>query len=307
MDPIVKVSVLMVTYNHERYLASALESVLAQETDFDFEVVVGEDCSTDGTRGIAREYEARHPGKVRLLLRETNLGMMRNFEDTYRNCRGRYVALLDGDDYWTCPRKLQSQAEFLDSHPGYTLCFHPVAVVGEEGGEVSSWPPGGVANSPGIEDLLELNVIPSCSAMYRIGVVERFPGWMLALDIGDWPFNILHAQHGKVGFLPETMAAYRVHPDGSWSSQDTARKMGNVIRFYDAVNAHLAFRYDRTVRMMKSYYFHELALLYLGQKNGAEARKLAWKSLATKSFNRKLPPWVQLKTLAKLYLAAFAT
>ena len=97
----IKVSVCMITYNHERFIAQAIESVLMQETDFRVELVIGEDCSTDGTRAIVREFGERFPERIRLLLPEHNLGMMPNFVATLSACRGQYVALLEGDDYWT--------------------------------------------------------------------------------------------------------------------------------------------------------------------------------------------------------------
>ena len=126
-----KVSVLVITYNHEKFIAQALDSVLMQETDFIYEIIVGEDCSSDQTRKIVLAYGEKYPDKVRLLLPEQNLGMMYNFITTYRACRGQYIAILEGDDYWTSDRKLQKQVDFLDSHQDCTACFHNVNVVYE--------------------------------------------------------------------------------------------------------------------------------------------------------------------------------
>ena len=109
----IKVSVCMITYNHERFIAQAVESALMQETDFDYEIVIGEDCSTDGTRQVLLDLHDRHPDRIRLLLREKNIGASHNFVGTLEACRGEYVAFLDGDDYWTCPNKLQKQANSI--------------------------------------------------------------------------------------------------------------------------------------------------------------------------------------------------
>src|SRR6267378_159018 len=117
-----KLSVVMVTYNHERYIAQALSSVVAQRTNFDFEIIVAEDCSTDGTRAIVMDFARRYPGKILPLLRERNLGMMRNFKEALAASSGSYVALLDGDDYWIREDKLQAQVDFLDSHPDHAVC-----------------------------------------------------------------------------------------------------------------------------------------------------------------------------------------
>src|SRR6185312_12408987 len=95
---------------------------LVQETDFPIELVIGEDCSTDGTRDIVKRYAARYPEIVRALLPGKNIGVHANFDAVLKSCRGTYIAMLEGDDYWTSPKKLQKQADFLDSHPDHALC-----------------------------------------------------------------------------------------------------------------------------------------------------------------------------------------
>ena len=124
-----KVSVLTITYNHEKYIAQAIESVLIQEVNFDYELVIGEDCSTDKTREIVIDYQRKYPHKIRLLLNEKNLGMHRNFAQTYHACRGQYIAVLEGDDFWTSPHKLQKQVDFLDNNPDFAICFHNMQVI----------------------------------------------------------------------------------------------------------------------------------------------------------------------------------
>ncbi|MDR1406841.1 MAG: glycosyltransferase, partial [Tannerella sp.] len=118
------VSVCMLTYNHERYIAQAIRSVLMQETDFPFELVISDDCSSDGTVEICRSYKDRYPDKIKLLLSEVRLGMTGNFIKTIEACTGRYVAHCDGDDFWTSPGKLQKQADFMEANEEYTLCVH---------------------------------------------------------------------------------------------------------------------------------------------------------------------------------------
>lgn len=116
-----KVSVLMITYNHEKFIAQAIDSILMQQVNFDYEIVIGEDCSTDGTRAIVIQYQKEYPDKIRLLLPEENLGMHKNFVQTFRACQGEYIALLEGDDYWTSPRKLQKQVDFFRLSSG--MCY----------------------------------------------------------------------------------------------------------------------------------------------------------------------------------------
>ena len=108
------VSIIMITYNHERFIAQAIEGVLMQETGFPFELVIGEDCSTDGTRAVCEKYAREHPDRIRLLPAERNLGMNLNARRTLRACRGKYIANCEGDDLWTDAGKLQRQAEYLE-------------------------------------------------------------------------------------------------------------------------------------------------------------------------------------------------
>lgn len=125
------VSVALVTYKHEAYIREALDSILMQQVDFPYEIVAGDDCSPDGTRDILREYAGRYPGRFVLLLREKNLGATANSYDIKCHCKGRYIAQLEGDDFWTDPFKLQKQVDFLESHPEYIGTAHMHNVVDE--------------------------------------------------------------------------------------------------------------------------------------------------------------------------------
>ncbi|GHV57477.1 hypothetical protein FACS1894182_06410 [Bacteroidia bacterium] len=113
----------MVTYNHEKYIAEAIEGVMTQKNDFPIELVIGEDCSTDNTRQICLEYKKKYPNKIKLLLPEKNCGVMPNFIETLKNCTGKYIAICEGDDYWIDPLKLQKQVDFLEKSIKTTYLF----------------------------------------------------------------------------------------------------------------------------------------------------------------------------------------
>src|SRR5882762_4326458 len=121
--PAPKVSVAMICYKQEQFITQAVESAMMQKTDFPYELVISDDCSPDSTREIALDLQRRYPDRIRLLLPETNRGMMSNFVQTLRACTGDYIALLEGDDYWIDARKLQKQADLLDTHPEFPACF----------------------------------------------------------------------------------------------------------------------------------------------------------------------------------------
>ena len=124
-----KVSVFMITYNHEKYIAEAIDSVLMQKTDFDFDIVIGEDCSTDATRRIVLEYSRKYPDKIKLLLHNVNVGFISNLMYVLEACTGKYIAMCEGDDYWTDPFKLQKQVDFLEANKEYVLATHGYRMV----------------------------------------------------------------------------------------------------------------------------------------------------------------------------------
>ncbi len=129
-----RVSVQMITYNHAPYIAQAIEGVMAQKTNFTFELVISDDCSSDGTREICRQYAERYPDKIKLLLPEKNLGMSANAALCMANCKGEYIAICEGDDYWTEPFKLQKQVDFLDMNAEYAFCCHRFKCYNQENG-----------------------------------------------------------------------------------------------------------------------------------------------------------------------------
>ncbi|UOQ55172.1 glycosyltransferase family 2 protein [Hymenobacter cellulosivorans] len=122
------VSVMVVIYNHDQYVEQALDRILAQRVNSPWEVVVADDCSIDGTAAILARYQQRYPDIVRVL--PVELGVSRNFERAMQACLGKFVAIVEGDDYWTSPDKLQLQAEFMQSHPDFSMCFHNAEVIG---------------------------------------------------------------------------------------------------------------------------------------------------------------------------------
>jgi glycosyltransferase involved in cell wall biosynthesis len=247
MDDI-KASVCMVTYNHERYIAQAVQSVLEQETKFPFEVVIGEDCSTDNTRSILVDLARQNPDTIRLRLAESNQGAKANFLDVVTACRGKYVAMLEGDDYWICPNKLQLQVDALDAHPDWAICFHPTKCVYEEGMQGQSvYPLGWNQAEATLEDLLAANFIPTSSTVFRNGLFGEFPPWFRELLLGDWPLHILNAAHGNIGCLPEVMSAYRIHRNGIWSGRTPVTRMTAIFQMFTAVDHHFAGRYAEAI------------------------------------------------------------
>ncbi len=294
----VKVSILIITYNQHKFIRKAIDSALAQQTTFPVEILVGDDFSTDGTRDIIRDYEQRHPGRVKGVLHERNLGKNGglNLLEALKLAKGEYYALMDGDDYWTDPLKIQKQADQLDAHPDYSAVFHNALITYEDGR------PAHLLNGPDmkpfytLDDLIgetEIWFMATSSTMFRNNIRE-YPNWFRESSSGDIPRLILKAKLGKIGYLPDVMSVYRKNPAGA-SFHDNERDeafLRNRIDMYSAINRELDFRYDtllrrniaRYYRMMldaKQYersYFRRAALavkyLYLGQPGREKTKEI---------------------------------
>jgi len=210
-----KVTTIVTTYNHEKFIAEAINSVLMQKVNFDQEIIIVEDCSTDRTREIVIGLQETYPDKIRLMLADRNRNDNKAFAQAIYDARGQYLALLDGDDYWTSPHKLQRQIEFLERYPECTICFHNALAFYEDKSQPSYY-----FNHihqkqfSTLEDLWEGNFIAGCSVMLRRGLFDRFPEWFYPIKWADWALYILTARYGKIGYIGEVMGAYRIHKGG---------------------------------------------------------------------------------------------
>jgi glycosyltransferase involved in cell wall biosynthesis len=238
-DAALAVSVLVVTYNHARFVRQALDSAIAQRLPQPFEVLVSEDCSTDGTREIVQEYAKRHPHLVRLLLSERNLHSNEVVARGVCAARGRYVAVLDGDDYWTSDDKLGAQVAFLDVRPDVTICFHNVQVVDEHSQTTGRlWNAPGQPEVSGLHELLRGNFIATSSVVYRRAAVSEIPAWYGGFfPVTDWPLHVLYAREGRIGYLDRTLGAYRLHGGGLFSTLGEREKLEANADFYRRLRA----------------------------------------------------------------------
>jgi len=222
-----KVSVCIITFNHVDFIGKALDSVLMQQTSFQYEVVIGDDCSSDGTAEVIVDYQKCFPHRVKPLVRTRNVGMNGNLKGTLERCEGEYIALLEGDDYWIHPQKLQRQADYLDSNPGCALCHHKVThVVWPHSEPIREYPPPRYRiERPSAGDLALVNYIQTCSVMFRRKWLPSLDERFLALKLGDWPLCVLLSQRGWIGYLDCNMAHYRVHAKNTWNSRQAAYKI----------------------------------------------------------------------------------
>lgn len=227
------VSVYIQTYQQRAYIGDAIEGVLAQRTPFELEIVIADDCSSDGTRELLAGYRDRHPELIRLLLPERNLGPTEIFRRAVAELRGDYVAWLDGDDYWADPEKLVRQVEALQAHPEWAGCFHDATVRQADGGAPERPYVSAELRGPlGFAELLRSNPVPSLSVMARGELVRNLPDWTWEGLWADWLSLLAIAQHGDLGYLPERMGVYRVHAAGISSGLSRAEQLEEDLRLY---------------------------------------------------------------------------
>ena len=258
----VKVSVALIAYNHERFIDDALQSVLMQKTNFPFEIVIGEDCSTDRTREILVDYQKRYPDKIRLLLRDRNLGAAGNAIETCAATTGEYVTYLDGDDYWTSEDKLQTLADYLDGHPECSMCFHNV-----EKRYADGRPPEVALKTNKkffeIKDLFWRNLIASCATMCRGEMLRSFDWAYPAHMAGDRLRYIWQAQFGPIGYIDQVMGVYRLNDGGIYGHLDRIRRQQITIDTLQFANSSLNFEHDWLIKRMLSRRYLLMAYFHL--------------------------------------------
>ena len=215
------VSVLMITYNHEKYISEAIEGVLMQKTTFPIELIIGEDCSTDSTRKIVVEYAEKHPDIIRPLLPESNLGMMKNFIKTMEAAKGKYIALCEGDDYWTDPYKLQKQVDILEANENIVAVATNAAVCDFNGNTIQKEKivvsPDNKDGAYNLHDFFSKGIqYPTLTVVFRNREMDFIKSKMLYLSnpfLGDWTLWVLLHTLGDFYFINQVTATYRVNPN----------------------------------------------------------------------------------------------
>lgn len=244
------VSVKVPAYNHERYIEACLAGILAQKTSFPFEVIVGEDCSTDGTREIVETCAKAHPDIIRVVTSESNVGPARNLARIRAACRGAYEALCEGDDLWIHPHKLQRQVEFLEANPDHVYCFHDTLFYREDkGARPRYYAPPDLPESPAVADVLERPpFIATASILARRSFLDSLPAWRAEVLCGDLVVRLWGPHAGRIGFLKEVMALRRRHAGGLSMRTGHRRMMEEAIKAYRLFDEATGGRYARLVR-----------------------------------------------------------
>lgn len=214
----VMVSVIVLTYNHEKYICQALDSILMQKTNFTYEILVGDDASTDRTPNILQDYQLNYPNIFRLFLRKTNQGPTGNAYPLFFEARGKYIATCEGDDFWCTAEKLQKQVDFLEKNPQYVGCSHPCMIV-NEASEIQNYQPLSWECTKEVMSIHDYKgyLLPGQAAtIVRRNLYKTKPEidfsiyYQASRLIGDRTTGLIFLSQGDFYRLRETMSAYRV-------------------------------------------------------------------------------------------------
>ncbi len=264
----VMVSICCITYNHEKYIAQALEGFLMQKVNFKYEIIIGDDCSTDNTKKIIEEYILNYPGMIHLVKNTTNVGCIKNQNKIFSMATGKYIATCDGDDYWTDSLKLQRQVDFMEDNKNCAICCHYTQVI-NEAGELVYENPSPVALEFTYEDVLlgkkEETRISSMLIKnnYLIRQISH-QQWYYETHGSDTFFKLYTVAHsqGKIYVLPQVMAVYRLHRNGVWSMIDAKARKNKMISDFNILinNFNYSAHYKRKLLSIyiKQYFLFDI-------------------------------------------------
>ncbi|MDN3437352.1 glycosyltransferase [Planococcus sp. APC 3900] len=258
----IMVSIECTSYNHEDYIAEALDSMLMQKTNFAYEILVHDDASTDRTAEIIKSYEQRYPDIIKSICQTENQyskGVLVELVNSER-ALGKYIAVCEGDDYWTDPDKLQRQVDYMEAHPECSMCVHAaerVSAVTKK--TVSSIRPSNKDKIFSVEEVIEGGgeLFATNSILYSREKIPEMPEYYLNASIGDYPLVICGALSGTVFYMDRNMSAYRVEVKGSWTDvqvSDVEKKQQHlqaVADMLDEINAYTHFKYDKVINRTK--------------------------------------------------------
>lgn len=289
-----KVSVIVATYNHEKYIRDCLESILSQKTNFNFEVLLGEDNSEDKTRDICIKYAEMYPEKISLFLHDrSNVVYIKgkptgnyNFLFSLNKARGEYIAICEGDDYWVDNYKLQRQIDALDQHKECSICFHNVIECYEDDEKRNFL----ACNKKQkeitlLQDLLRRNYIPTCSTVFRNHKKRKIPKWFIESIAGDWLLHLINSQYGSILYIDEVMGVHRIHQGCTWSFNGQLCNILASLEIYNLIGKHFEpckNKYRWAFLFGKADLIYQLAYEYKKRKKKVRAYYFLVKSLMTK-------------------------
>jgi glycosyltransferase involved in cell wall biosynthesis len=265
------VSVAMISFNQERFIREALESVLTQDVPFEIEIVIGDDASTDSTPRLIREILEPAPVRANIIERKQNIGYQRNFLDVVSQCRGKYIAILEGDDLWTSKSKLADQVRALEGSNELSGCVH-------DGVVFETTPSAGKRFCNGEQSrLIDLRVVlgawvaPTASIMFVRELLSPLPEWFSKVKSIDYALLLTIADRGKLMYLPIVACGYRKHQNGVSSRETKETWFENMAKIYIFFAAHSRCDERCRVNLHGIRLLSELATIRLRSRNFSKA------------------------------------
>ena len=264
------VSIWCIAYNHEKYIRDTIEGFLIQKTNFDFEIVIHDDASTDGTIDVLREYEKQYPELIRVIYETENQYSKFNnppefiFSVMRRELKGKYIAWCEGDDYWTDANKLQMQIDYMESHPDCMMTAHNATMLNCRTSERKKFIPHWEEKDLSVNEIVK-DSIPTASYVCRRESLD-IGDFFIDIDVADYPLQLYCFANGKVHYFDQDMCVYRYLSEGSWSSQQ-GKNFCHTLSYYVSCAALLE-RYNKYTKGI-----YEECLIceikrYLGLLNG---------------------------------------
>jgi len=260
------VSVCVLTYNHANYIRQTLDSILAQDLKQPFEVLIHDDASTDGTVEILKEYEAKYPDVIKPLYETENQfskSEIKNISGIYNfpRAQGKYIAMCEGDDYWTDNHKLTRQVQYMEKNPDCTMCFHSALQINSDVVSKNQMRPYTKSQQITPNEIIDKKSgYPTASLLLRADLMKALPDFYMQAPIGDIPMQLTMAAAGYAYYIDEPMCAYRYNAPGSWtrdmySSPDFKEKQidyrDKMLRMYDQFNEFSNHKYSGAVEHAK--------------------------------------------------------
>lgn len=298
----VMVSVLMLTYNHQDFVRRALDSVLGQKTDFTIEIVVSDDASLDQTQDILLDYKDRFKERICLLLSRENQGLIPNFLKAYKACRGKYIAICEGDDFWISRNKIQKQVSYLESHPECSLTFHRAVNLYERSGAKSLSNPHQKQDST-ILDLSQSNYITNVTAVFRHEPTLNLPEWFSQVSTYDYALHMLTAVKGNIHFFNEPMAVYRKREGAIWSLASQNQQCEITLKVRELLMEHFMDYNDKVFQNIRNTHL----LVGIRYLSDLERRGLTDKTKILKTRILKYWPKENWDTLYAQHIKVFSS
>ena len=280
----VLVSINCTTYNHEIYIADAIESFLMQKTNFDYEILIGEDCSTDNTKEIVEALAKKYPNQIRIITSSQNVGARKNSIRLLENSKGKFIAECEGDDYWTDPYKLQKQIDYMVDHPNCSMSFHASEIIkapNHATGMIVK--PYDRSRKSTVEDIIigGGGFFSTGSMVYLKKLMENPPQFYVEAPIGDYPMQMILASQGYAYYMDENMSAYRSGVKGSWTDRMTnsinvrenvIHVNEGIIQLLEGFNVYTKSKYFKEIEQVKLKLEFEVLVLKGKGKEQKSAR-----------------------------------